>query len=699
MASAASDSYSIGIDVGGTFTDLVLSSEATGETAIEKVLTTPANPAEGIIDGMNRLLESRKVEYSQLSQVIHGTTIGSNTVIERTGAKVGFVTSNGHRDVLQMGREWRYDIYDLGIRFNTPLVPRRLCMEVEERILHDGKIYNSLDTRQLLRTVRELVGREKVEALAISFLHAYANPIHERKAKELIEKQYPRLFVSISSEVLPTIREYERASTTVTNAYIGPIVARYLTHLEDKLKKRGFRGRVFLTTSAGALMTTDLARRFPVRLLESGPAAGVVISQFIGERIRQDDLLSFDMGGTTSKGSFIIEGKPFKVDELEVARVHRYKPGSGIPLKVPSIGMVEIGVGGGSIAQLDERGVIAIGPRSAGASPGPACYGLGGEDPTVTDADLVLGYLNPEYFLGGRMKLDVRKASDTLDNVVAKRLHSTTLDSALAIYETANQMIASSFRLHAAERGIDYTKASIIVYGGAGPIHATGVAKSLGVRSIVFPIHAGVLSAYGLLVSQVSFDITQTKIASLADLGSKEYVETFERLIRETGGILKRTGIQELNRIERKLDMRYAGQGYEIELDLGELRPDAKEFNDLPRRFQSKYAQLYSEKLSAGEPEIVNFRISVFSARRKVRVGFGGSGEAKSVGARETKSRRAYFEEGYKDCTVIDRYSLRPGDRISGPAIVEEFETTTILDEGQIGEVDKMYNIVVKLTA
>src|SRR5262245_32307717 len=426
------DRYRVGVDIGGTFTDLVLVDGQTGRVRLHKCLTTPKDPSAGAPEGLDELLRSAGLRFADLGAIVHRTPLVTNAIIERNGSPLGLLTTRGFRDILEMGTEQRYDIYDLFLRFPDPLVPRALRREVDERMDRDGRVVTPIDLARARREVAELV-EAGIETLAVSFLHAYRNSAHERAIADLVRREFPALAVSLSSEVVPELREYERTATTSANAYVQPLMDRYLAKLEAALAERDFAGRFYLIQSSGGMTTPVTARRFPIRLLESGPAGGALVTAFFGHQVGQDDVIAFDMGGTTAKACLVQGGRPDVAPSMEAARVHRFKRGSGLPIKAPVIDMIEIGAGGGSIAHVDPLGLLKVGPHSAVADPGPACYGLGGKEPTVTDANLLLGYLDPQFFLGGRMRLD-RTAAEAAMQTVAEPLSLDTLDAAWGIY-------------------------------------------------------------------------------------------------------------------------------------------------------------------------------------------------------------------------------------------------------------------------
>ena len=500
--------YRIGVDVGGTFTDFILADAVQGRLHLHKCLTTPEDPSIGALAGLSDLLHAAGLRLGDVAHIVHGTTLVTNAIIERNGARLGLLTTRGFRDVLEMGTEQRYDIHDLFLTFPEPLAARRDRREIAERMSRDGTVLEAIDPDAVRREVRALV-EDGVEALAVCFLHAYKNPAHERLVRDLVRAEFPDLPVSISSDVHPQINEYERSATTAANAYVQPLVSDYVRRLDRELRERGFAGRFHLIQSSGGLTAPETAEALPIRFLESGPAGGAQASALVGRAIGHADLLSFDMGGTTAKASLVQEGAPDIAPMLEAARVHRFKKGSGIPVHAPVIDMMEIGAGGGSIARVGELGLLKIGPESAGAEPGPACYGQGGVEPTVTDANLLLGYLDPDYFLGGRMALDPVAAEAAMAGLAA-RLGLSIAAAAWGVYDLVSENMAGAARVHIVEKGRDPRRYAMVAMGGAGPLHAARIARKLGVREVVVPPASGAASALGFLVAPVAYEAARS---------------------------------------------------------------------------------------------------------------------------------------------------------------------------------------------
>ena len=686
----------IGVDIGGTFTDFALFDESGSRIAVYKQLTTPADPSVAVLEGAAVLLERENVAMADVESIAHGTTLVTNSVIERRGANTGMLVTAGFRDLLDMGFEQRYDLFDLRLKWPDPLVPRRRRREIHERIGYGGEVVHPLDVEGTRAAVRDLVDAAGIEALAICFLHSYANPTHEEAAARLARDEFPMLHVSRSAEVFGNMREYERWTTATMNAYTQPMFDRYIEGLEHGLSELGFAGQLHIMTSSGASITPETARRFPVRALESGPAAGALMSAHHGRHLEIPDLLSFDMGGTTAKGALIRRYAPLKQYDLEVGRVHDFKPGSGLPVKLPVIDMIEIGSGGGSLAVVDERGLIRVGPRSAGADPGPACYAKGGTGATLTDANVVLGYLDPDSFLGGEMRLDAAAARAAIERHVAEPAGLDPIRAAWGVHEIANEDVARAFRIHASERGFDYRSSSMVAFGGSGPVHALAIARKLRIPRVVFPIGAGVMSALGLLVSPLGFEVSRSRRVFVADLDAEGFERILAPLIEEASGFLRRAAVAN-PAVVCRLDMRYQGQGYEIEVTLpgdGEVGGHRKAFPRLDELFRAKYAEIFSETFLDEPLEIVSWKVE--AAGTEAPLAYHGLRSGTRGGTKG--SREAWFADDRHECEVIDRYALEPGTTIEGPAVLEEVESTCVLGPGDRATVDERLNLVAELS-
>lgn len=689
--------YRLGVDIGGTFTDFALVDEDTGTLSVHKKLTTPHDPSESVLQGLAELLDRTGVPISDLAAVAHGTTLVTNAVIERRGAVTGMLVTRGFRDVLDIAMERRYDLFDLRLEFAEPVVPRSLRAEIDERVMFDGAVGTPLNQAEIETAVTRLVEDHGIEALAICFLHSYVDPAHEEAAREIVAQRYPDLYVTTSSEVLPFMREYERWSTTTVNAYVRPLTAHYLQRLESGLGQMGFAGKLLVMTSSGGMVTPDIAQRFPARLIESGPAAGALMAAYLGERLGEPNLLSFDMGGTTAKGALIRDGRPLRRYEFEVAREHEFKNGSGLPLRIPVIDMIEIGDGGGSIANVDERNLLAVGPRSAGADPGPACYGLGGEQATLTDANLALGYLVPDAFLGGRMTLDSAAAARAIEGGVAKTLGVDTTRAAWGIHEVINEDVARAFRVHASEIGFDYRRCAMIAFGGSGPAHALRVARKLRIPKVIFPVGAGVMSAIGLLMTPISYATLRSGQIKLDDLDQAGLEAGFASVETQAVDLLIEAGVPPGDiEIERRLDIRFQGQGHEVEVRL----PDKINVSDIAGLFGQTYARIFAATPLGTEIEIVNWKIEASGPRPGFADRYRPFNGARN-GNEVIRTVQAYYDDngGFAACPVIDRYALGEGRSVEGPALVQEDEATTVLGPGDHIEVDAMGNLVATLAA
>ncbi|HTY78787.1 MAG TPA: hydantoinase/oxoprolinase family protein [Candidatus Bathyarchaeia archaeon] len=687
----------IGVDIGGTFTDLVWVDDATGAVRVGKLLTTPKDPSQAVEQGVVSVLGDAGSAAGDVRSLIHGTTLATNALIERKGARTALLTTAGFRDAVEIGREGRYDMYDLFIDQPTPLVPRHLRLEVAERIMADGSVVAPLDGASARAAIVQLKDAG-VEALAICLLHAYRNPAHERALRDLCAELLPGVPVSCSSDVVPEIREYERTSTTCANVYVMPLMARYLDDLERKLQDLGIPGHFYIMLSAGGVATPDTAKRVPIRLVESGPAAGALAAARMARELGEPRLLSFDMGGTTAKACVIDGGEPLLAREFEVARADRFKKGSGLPIRVPCIELIEIGAGGGSLARVDRMGLLKVGPDSAGADPGPACYAQGGKTPTVTDADLLLGYLDPGFFLGGRMRLDVDAAKRAVEDTVARPMGLSLTDAAWGIHRVVNENMAAAARVHGIERGKDLRAYPLFAFGGAGPVHAWHVGRILKVPRVLVPFGAGAMSAYGLLAAPLAFDFVRTAPQRLDAASWTQINELFREMEAEGRAILRRAQVPEAGiRIRRTAEMHYTGQGHEVEAEVPPGPLDAASLATITENFEAVYRSLYSRTPLGVPIEALNWRVVVSGPVPEISVA-GPHGGAATGGTRPAPkgSRLAYFPEahGYVETAVYDRYALTPGASFTGPAIIEERESTTVVGPGAGVAVDERLTLV-----
>jgi N-methylhydantoinase A len=684
--------YRVGVDIGGTFTDLLLIGE-NGAPVIGKTLTTPEDPSAGVEAALDLVAE--KAKSGEKGTLVHGTTLVTNAIIERKGPRTALLTTTGFRDALEIGREHRYELYDLNLDLPKPLVPRYLRFDVPERVAADGGVLQELDENFVRRLVSEL-RRKGVKAIAVSYLNSFRNPAHEHRTREIIAETAPEIHVSISSEVVAEIGEFRRGSTTVANVYVGELVASYLAQLERRLERVGLRERFFVMLSSGGIGTPRTAARFPVRLLESGPAAGALAAARLGALAGYADLLSFDMGGTTAKLCAVVGGRPLRTHEFEVDRVYRFRRGSGLPIRVPVIDMIEIGAGGGSVARVDALNLLKVGPDSAGAEPGPACYGRGGHEATVTDADLALGYLNPGYFLGGKMPLDLGAAKRALAHL-GERLGLSVEKVAWGIHQIVNENMATAARAHLAERGKDPRKMPLYAFGGAGPVHGCQVAAILHAPLLISPFGAGVGSTFGLLAAPLAFDFVRSAYSRLEDQDWESANAILEELAGEGRAILAASGLaSSAIHCRRSADLRYVGQGHEVSVAIPDGPLGPSRVGEISRAFEESYRALYGRSVPNMPLEIINWRAVASGPEPEMNLRFPTDlvprGDA-------LKGRRpAYFPEpgGYVETEVFDRYALRPGDVLRGPAIIEERESTLVVGPTARAEVDARYNIVVR---
>ncbi|MSP67956.1 MAG: hydantoinase/oxoprolinase family protein [Alphaproteobacteria bacterium] len=681
----------LAFDIGGTFTDCVLHDPATGVVHALKLPTTPADPAEGVLKGLDALLLQANATPGMIGAVLHATTIATNAVIERKGAATALITTRGFRDVLIIGRQKRYEIYDLFVDKAEPLIRRRHIHEVDERIGADGQVIDPLDAASVDRAI-DAVLKGGAKSVAVALLHSYANPAHEQAIARRWAERALHIPVSISSDISPKYREYERTNTAVVNAYVRPVVDRYLARLQGSLKERGFRHELFIMQSNGGLVSPILARRYPVRILESGPAAGVLMASMIGASVGAEHVITFDMGGTTAKLGAVDGGVPAIAPSFEIDSV-KYKKGSGLPISTPAIELLEIGAGGGSIASL-EMGLITVGPESAGADPGPICYGRGGRRPTVTDANVVLGYIDPGYFNGGTMSLDAAAAAAGIAAHIGAPLGLATGDAAWGVHLVANSNMEHAMRLVSVERGRDPRHYAIVAFGGAGPLHAARLARAIGVPKVIVPVAAGVGSAVGLLRAAPRIDVTATRVLRLDSDVSPVIRDLYARLEARAGEELSLLGDAPGVIWTRYGYMRYAGQGFEIHVDL----PGGPIGDDFAARaaqaFRDAYARKHGHRDDGAAVEAVDW-VLVATLRR-------GSDERWRFAAadRKRRSRRsAWFPEagGYTDVPVLSRAALAAAGALAGPAIVEDADSSVVVLPGDTVSVDPNGHVIIAI--
>ncbi len=687
--------YRIAFDIGGTFTDFVLRDAGNDGMSFWKVPSTPDDPSRAVLSGLSDILEETGVEGEDVDAILHATTVATNAIIERKGPRTAFVTTRGFRDVIVMGRQKRYDTFDVYLTKPAPLVDRRDVFEVDERIDVHGETVKPVD-RASVDGVVDAMADGGYESAAVAFIHAYADGRHERAVRDAIAARLPDVPVSLSSEVSPKMREFERFSTTLANAYVKPVVDRYLGRLEGALKERGIESDLFIMQSNAGLVPPELARDMPIRIVESGPAAGVMMCGVVGREEGRRDLLTFDMGGTTAKLGAIEGGEPAVMATFEVAMIN-CRPGSGIPLNVPAVELLEIGAGGGSVART-ELGVIVVGPESAGADPGPVCYGQGGAEPTVTDANLVLGYLNPDYFNGGAMSLDRAAAEEGIRRAIAEPLDLSVGEAAWGIHAVANANMERAMRVVSVERGRDPRGYTLVAFGGAGPVHATRLARSLGIPEIIVPHGAGVGSAVGLLEADNRIDAALTRVVRIRPDAAAEIAAVYEELEARVRADLARLGGAEAPKWSRYAYMRYVGQGYERKVDL----PGGPIDGDYPGKVGEAFVESYLRNFGFTDPgariEAIDWcLVATVPGDRAAPRRFEGAGEA--GGSAVVGARQAWFPEldGFAECNVVDRYRLREGDAFAGPAIVEERESTTVVLPGDTVTVGPSGHMVIEI--
>ena len=665
----------IGVDIGGSFTDVAL--EVGHRRFTAKTLTTSRAPEEGVLAALRSVLSEAGVDPGEVGVVIHGTTLATNALIERKGAKTALLTTEGFRDVVEIRHENRFEQYDVNIDLPLPLVPRRRRLPICERINAQGEILQVLDESSVARAI-ETLAAEDVEAVAIGFLHSFTNPAHEHRVGDAIARALPNIAVTLSSDVSPEMREYERFSTACANAYLQPMIGRYLANLERNLQRAGFRCPMLLMTSGGGITSVETAIRFPVRLVESGPAGGAIFASCVARQNGLDEVVSFDMGGTTAKICLIDKAQPQTARAFEVARIYRFLKGSGLPLRIPVIEMVEIGAGGGSIARVDTLGRIVVGPDSAGSDPGPVCYGRGGTEPTVTDADVVLGRIDPAAFSGGKMNLDVVSAKRVATERIGSKLDLATEHAALGISEIVDENMANAARVHAIESGKDLRSRTLIAFGGAAPLHAARVAEKLGIDHVLVPANAGVGSAIGLLRAPVAYEVVRGRLIRLSAFDASAANRLFSEMRLEAEAIVRR-GAPDAGLTERRSAfMRYRGQGHEIGVQLPVREFSAADKATLTQLFETAYRRLYSRPIPRIEIEILSWVLTLSAP---------SEGElAKSAATKSHKPKpdghRPVFDPGtgeFLEVPIFWRPDLEPGAELTGPAVIAEDETSTVI--------------------
>ena len=681
----SSPTIRLGVDIGGTFTDVALEIGARRFTA--KILTTPHAPEEGVLAALRSVTAEAGVEPGEVGVIIHGTTLATNALIERKGARTALLTTEGFRDVVEIRHENRFEQYDVNIDLPPPLVPRRLRLPVRERIDAQGEVLVPLDESSVARAIDALAAQH-VDAVAVGLLHSFTNPDHERRVGDAIGRRLPQLAVTLSCEVSPEMREYERFSTACANAYLQPLIGSYVAKLDRELLRAGFHCPLLLMTSGGGITTTETAIRFPVRLVESGPAGGAIFAACIARQHGLDQVVSFDMGGTTAKICLIDKAQPQTARAFEVARIYRFLKGSGLPLRIPVIEMVEIGAGGGSIARVDTLGRIVVGPDSAGSEPGPVCYGRGGKEPTVTDADVVLGRIDPTTFSGGKMPLDVAGAERAAAERIGAALNLATEHAALGISEMVDENMANAARVHAIESGKDLHPRTLIAFGGAAPLHAARVAEKLGIGRILVPANAGVGSAVGLLRAPVAYEIVRGRLMRLDSFDAASVNRLFADMRAEAEAIVRRGAPAAKLVEERSAFMRYRGQGHEIAVELPVRDLTAGDRSTIRELFEAVYRRLYSRPIPGVDIEILSWVVAV----RAPSEGHLAAPGREQPSEPKPRSRRPVFDPDvgeFQEVPIYWRPDLAPGARIRGPAVIAEDETSTVVSPRFDARIDR----------
>ena len=683
--------FRLAVDIGGTFTDTVLMGDQGRILATTKTPTTQENPAHGALDGVSRVLATAAVNWPQIGGFIHGTTLATNALIERRGARVATVTNEGFRDILEIAYERRYSQYDINLVKPDLIVPRSRAFTIGGRMDAYGQVLVPLDEQSVARLSAQL-GASGAEAVAICLLHAYANPAHELRLAALLQARMPGLVISLSHEVSPEAREFDRLSTTIANAYIQPQMARYLADFQTRFRAEGLTCPILMMTAGGGMTTMETAARLPIRLVESGPAGGAILAARIAAETGEAEILSFDMGGTTAKLCLIDQYRPQTARKFEIARAARFVKGSGMPVRIPVIEMIEIGAGGGSIAHVDRLGRLQVGPQSAGSEPGPAAFAKGGTSPTVTDADAMQGLIEPGRFAEGRLAIDIGAARTALASGVGQAMGLDAMQAAQGVSEIVDENMAAAGRMHAVESGKDLSARVIIAFGGNGPLHATRVARRAQVDRILIPRDPGVGSAVGFLFAPVSFEIIRSRYGTLEALDLNGLNAFFDAMIHEAQTVVRAGAPEGLLVRRRQAFMRYHGQGHEIEIPLPDRALDDNDIPDMRRAFEAEYSRQFSRAVPGMEIEILNWALEVSSEPQMLE---RYPEVASKQRARASEHRRILCDVTgeWRAAEIHDRDALRPGDYLDGPALIVEPQTTTFVSADFSARVDGVNNI------
>src|SRR5471032_397242 len=683
---SGADNIRLAADIGGTFTDIAVFDDKTGRLTFGKALSTP----DRLVDGISSGVEKAGSEYRSAGLFLHGSTVAINTMLERTGAKTALVTTEGFRDVYEIGRINRPDAYNLYFQKHKPLIERALCFEVKERVQADGEVLTPLD-EEGLAALSDKLDKLGIEAAAIMFINSYANGVHEAQAKELLSKRHPKMFVSASHELSQEYREFERCSTVVANAYIGPKVDRYIGEIDEHLRKSGFKGSFLIVQSTGGLYAAEQARTYCIRMLESGPAAGVIGTRTLCHTLGLKNAIAFDMGGTTAKAGVIHDGEPLTTGSALLGGYEK-----ALPVQIAMMDIFEVGTGGGSLARVEE-GMLRVGPQSAGASPGPACYGLGGDRPTITDVNLVLGRLGADRFLGGEMKLDVEAAEQALAKV-GKPLGMSATQAADGILRIAATAMSYAVKGVTTERGLDAGDFAMVAYGGAGPLHAVAVAREIGIRNVIIPGAPGVFSAFGMLFSDLRYDYVRTHLMQLADAPFDDIEQVFKELEQQGRDAIAATSVTPHKiTVKRAFDMRYVGQEHPVTVDLPMRVFQKQDRKAIKRHFDDHHMLRYGTSAPNERSEVVSLRVTVAGLMKKPpqeKIGKGGPLPPKSA---FSGKRPVSFDGKFRDAPTYKRAELLAGNKISGPALIEEHASTTVLMPGDRMTVDAYGNLVIKV--
>ena len=678
-------SYRLGVDVGGTFTDLALYDTDTNRLEFAKTPSTPANQAIGVAAGIRELMDRHAVSPDRVDFFIHGTTVATNTLLERTGAKTALIVTAGFRDILQIGRQDRPDLYDWRVRRSDPLVPRHLRFEAQERVLHTGEVLKAIDRDGLDSIVERLKGAD-LDAVAVCLLHSYANPVHEQAIGDAIRRGLPDIPISLSHEILPEFKEYERMSTTTINAYVAPVMERYLRRLEESIAEVGVTSDLYIMQSNGGTMGVETAIERPVHTILSGPAAGVIGAVAIAQQAGESNSISIDMGGTSFDVSLSYRGEVRRTQESELER---------LPVKVPMVDIHTLGAGGGSIAWIDPGGALRVGPQSAGAEPGPACYGNGGTEATVTDANLVLGRLGATSLLGGTMTLDEDLARSVIAERIAEPLGLTVEEAAEGIVQVVNASMVKGIRVVSVSKGYDPREFCLVAFGGAGPVHASELADEMDIPTVLVPVAPGVTSALGLLMADLRHDFAQTVLRPGEELSPTEITSWYEQLETQAMEQMAREDVapEDVSLI-RAADARYVGQGYELEVLVGPGQLEQADVEQMVERFHDAHVRTYGYASRDNSVEIVNLRVTALASMPRPDLASDSQIQGGDPSRARTGKRNVYFRNEPKTTSIYDRSGLVPGDMIDGPAIVEQLDSTTVVWEGQTATVDRYLNLI-----